>query len=108
MAYPSFYADELQAALREQGSSIKTFSFLRWTDEEAEASITLLEEQVVRVVLTERGYVEKSNNPNAPTRRSDTLDGLLKALSPMYEQEQHRKLMSALEKLAEERNQETD
>ena len=58
MAYPSFYADELQTALGEQGSAIKSFSFLRSTDSDAEASITLLEEQEIHIVLSERGYAE--------------------------------------------------
>ncbi|KAL0581153.1 hypothetical protein V5O48_000843 [Marasmius crinis-equi] len=105
MSYPSFYADELQAALREQGAAIKSFSLLKSTDSDAEGSVTLLEERLVHVILSERGYAEKPNRPDGKTQRFDTLDGLLRSLSPLYEKEQHRQLISALDKLAEERRE---
>ncbi|KAF9267320.1 hypothetical protein L218DRAFT_920026 [Marasmius fiardii PR-910] len=97
----SFYVDELQAALQEQTTAVKSFTILSFKDSQAEASITLLEERTIDVVLTERGYAEV--DLGAESQRFDTLDALLGSVSPLYEKEQQRKLFAALEKLAEER-----
>ncbi|KAG7088310.1 hypothetical protein E1B28_012320 [Marasmius oreades] len=100
-ANDSFYVDELQTALKEQDNALKSFSILNFTDSQAEASVTLLEERVIKINLTERGYAEVESD--ARSQRFATLDALLGFISPLYEKEQQRKLLTALEKLAEER-----
>ncbi|KAK7056920.1 hypothetical protein VNI00_002638 [Paramarasmius palmivorus] len=98
----SFYTTELQRALTEQGSTIGTFTMLEFTTLDAQASVTLLEGEVIRIILTERGYaIMPAQELDWDTAHIfETLEGLLQTASPLYGHQRQKKLLDALEKLA--------
>jgi hypothetical protein len=53
---PEFYRSELARALNEQTFGIPSSEVTHFTEDEAEASITLLEGNIVTVVLSSAGY----------------------------------------------------
>jgi hypothetical protein len=53
---PEFYRSELARALNEQTFGISSSEITRFTEDEAEASITLLEGNIITVVLSSAGY----------------------------------------------------
>lgn len=56
MATANVYAEELQNCLRENAHGIKSFKLGNHTSTEAEAHVTLLEEEEVTIYLDGRGF----------------------------------------------------
>ncbi|KAI0257249.1 hypothetical protein BJV78DRAFT_1161218 [Lactifluus subvellereus] len=82
-----FYRHELAQALNEQSFGISRSEITHFAENEAEATIALVEGQTINVVLTQEGLYE-------------TLDDLLSSTSPAYAARRMEALMERLEGLA--------
>ncbi|KAH7921763.1 hypothetical protein BV22DRAFT_1038248 [Leucogyrophana mollusca] len=90
----SFFYSELRRALSEQSFGIVRFDVTRpSTPHEAVASVTLLEGNVIRVSLTTRGYHLDNG------QIFESIEGLLQAVSAMYDRKRRDALFSKLESL---------
>ncbi|TFK52452.1 hypothetical protein OE88DRAFT_1405377 [Heliocybe sulcata] len=92
-----FYRDELRKILSEQSFGISSFNITGHSAEDATASIRLLEDRSVTVVLTARGYQVASSGP-----MYESLESLLRSISPMYAQKYQDVLVSKLGQLADD------
>ncbi|KAE9392864.1 hypothetical protein BT96DRAFT_830084 [Gymnopus androsaceus JB14] len=93
-----FHVDELQRALSEQAIAIRSFSVIDSSSLQATASVTLLEGNDITIKLTNRGYQSVS----MLARQADdiifeTIEDLLRSVSPLYAQKSHALLLQALE-----------
>jgi len=89
-----FYIDELQRALSEQAIAIRSFSVIDSSSLQATASVTLLEGNDITIKLTNRGY------QSADDIIFETIEDLLRSVSPLYAQKSHALLLQALEGLS--------
>jgi len=87
-----FYRRELAQALNEQSFGITRSEITRFSENEAEATITLLEGRTVDVVLSPAGY-------KVEERYYETLDDLLSFSSPSYAAKRVEALMERLQGL---------
>ncbi|KDQ20899.1 hypothetical protein BOTBODRAFT_26913 [Botryobasidium botryosum FD-172 SS1] len=108
---PRFFAEELERALVEQEFGIKKWSVIVPTDLPdasnrkpfALGQIQLLEENVIQVHLSLRGYSCFESVSEKAATTYETLDDLLGAISPMYAQRRVEELMKKLTALHNER-----
>ncbi|KAI9444912.1 hypothetical protein H4582DRAFT_1912046 [Lactarius indigo] len=89
-----FYRRELARALDEQSFGITRSEITHFSENEAEATITLLEGQTVDVTLSSVGY-----KVTAEERHYETLDDLLTFISPSYATKRVETLMKRLQGL---------
>ncbi|KAI9454829.1 hypothetical protein F5148DRAFT_1227913 [Russula earlei] len=92
-----FYRRELTRALNEQRFGISSGSEVtRFTENEAEAKLTLLEGETIHVVLSSAGY-----KVSTQVRIYETLDDLLASTSPAYAAQRFSILVSRLQELSD-------
>ncbi|KAH9997770.1 hypothetical protein BJV74DRAFT_768294 [Russula compacta] len=91
-----FYRRELAQALNEQAFGISHSEVTRFTENEAEAIVTLLEGKTINVVLSYAGYKVWGQE-----RFYETLDDLLSSTSPIYAAKRVETLMARLQGLAD-------
>ncbi|KAJ3509124.1 hypothetical protein NLJ89_g5383 [Agrocybe chaxingu] len=97
----SFYAGELQRALKEQAFGIKAFTMGATSSQQATASVVLLEGHHLVIRLTTQGYtITNSSSASTGARVYETVDDLLQLSSPMYVKKRQETLMAALAKLS--------
>ncbi|KAH8997414.1 splicing factor 3B subunit 10-domain-containing protein [Lactarius akahatsu] len=89
-----FYRRELARALDEQSFGITHSEVTHFSENEAEATITLLEGQAVNVALSSAGY-----KVTAEETYYETLDDLLSFISPSYAAKRVEALMERLQGL---------
>jgi len=96
----NFCVEELQRALSEQSFGIASFSITSSTSLSASASVALLEAHTITVVLSRAaGYsIDTPTNVDIGAERTfETIELLLQAVSPLYEQRRHDILIQRLE-----------
>ncbi|KAF8506817.1 hypothetical protein F5888DRAFT_1645557 [Russula emetica] len=91
-----FYQRELAQALNEQTFGISRSEIIHCNENEAEATITLLEGNNINVVLSSAGY--KVLNQGV---FYETLDDLLSSMSPAYAAKRVETLVGRLEGLVD-------
>ncbi|KAH9081771.1 hypothetical protein EDB83DRAFT_2334733, partial [Lactarius deliciosus] len=91
-----FYRRELAWALDEQSFGVTHSEITHFSENEAEATITLLEGQTVNVALSSAGY-----KVIAEEIYYETLDNLLSFISPSYATKRVEALMERLQGLVE-------
>ncbi|KAH9982776.1 hypothetical protein BGW80DRAFT_45331 [Lactifluus volemus] len=89
-----FYRHELARALNEQSFGVSRSEITNFTENGAEATITLLEGQTINVVLSSAGYQVSTQGGHY-----ETLDDLLAVTSPVYTTKRMETLMARLEGL---------
>jgi len=89
-----FYRRELERALNEQSFGITHSEITHFSENEAEATITLLEGQTVDVALSSAGY-----KVTVEERYYETLDDLLSFISSSYASKRVEGLMERLQGL---------
>ncbi|KZT23459.1 hypothetical protein NEOLEDRAFT_1096197 [Neolentinus lepideus HHB14362 ss-1] len=94
---PSFYRDELRKILSEQSFGVSSFDITGYSAEDATASIRLLEDRNVTVVLTARGYQVSSS-----ASMYESIESLLQCISPMYTRKYQEVLVSKLGQLSKD------
>lgn len=87
-----FYRRELALALSEQSFGITRSEITHFSENEAEATITLLEGKTVDVALSSAGY-------KVEERYYETLDDLLSSISSSYASKRVEALMERLQGL---------
>ncbi|KAI0304594.1 hypothetical protein BC826DRAFT_977101 [Russula brevipes] len=92
---------ELARALNEQTFGISSSEVTHFTEDEAEASITLLEGNIITVALSSAGYKVLGQG-----RFYETLDDLLSSTSPAYAAKRMETLMARLQALADTEEEE--
>jgi len=93
----SFCHTELHRALKEQTFGIKSFA-VSSSNEQASASVVLLEGPKVIIQLTTQGYCIVSAGSTNGTH--ETIEALLQSISPLYAKKRHEVLMAKLAKLS--------
>ncbi|PPQ63629.1 hypothetical protein CVT24_004382 [Panaeolus cyanescens] len=97
----SFYHAELLRALREQAFGITSFSMTSSSPEQASASVVLLEGRSVNIKLTIQGYSVMGPCSGASgTGVHESIETLLRAISPLYQKRQHEALFAKLAKVS--------
>ncbi|KAJ3771124.1 hypothetical protein EV361DRAFT_801566 [Lentinula raphanica] len=100
MGSSTFHFKELQRALSEQALLIRTFSMEDHSSLEASASVTLLEGNVITIVLTNQGY-RSDQSKEGPF---ETIEDLLQCVSPLYARKRRSTLLDALERLSSQQS----
>lgn len=92
----SFYRDELRRILNEQFFGVSSFIITGASAEDATASVKLLEGRDVTIILTARGYQDSSTGS-----MYETIESLLRSISPMYASKYQEVLLSKLGQLSQ-------
>ncbi|KAF7768219.1 hypothetical protein Agabi119p4_7462 [Agaricus bisporus var. burnettii] len=77
----SFYAQELNRALREQGPAIHCFRVVNATSLQAVAHVKVLEGHSIGVVLTQQGYKIDAKLGEGPSQVFETIEDLLHSIN---------------------------
>ncbi|KAJ7600845.1 hypothetical protein C8J56DRAFT_911429 [Mycena floridula] len=96
----SFHAAELDRALSEQSFGIRGYSILNTDPYSAVASVSLLEDKIISLVLTNRGYSLATKPPSIPARTFETVESLLESVSVQFSNKRRDELCRKLEELS--------
>ncbi|KAF8627406.1 hypothetical protein AX17_006221 [Amanita inopinata Kibby_2008] len=97
----SFYARELENALREQSFGIRGFTMTTASSLQSSASVTLLEGRIIHITLGYGGYSIESNGyeQKSQSKAHETIEDLLGSISPLFQQKRQEALIRELERL---------
>ncbi|EPQ54590.1 hypothetical protein GLOTRDRAFT_42777 [Gloeophyllum trabeum ATCC 11539] len=95
----SFYRDELRRILNEQFFGVSSFIITGASAEDATASVKLLEGRDVTIILTARGYQVRPYCTSGSMY--ETIESLLRSISPMYASKYQEVLLSKLGQLSQ-------
>ncbi|KAI0923144.1 hypothetical protein AcV7_005733 [Taiwanofungus camphoratus] len=108
LAHSSFPSTELSTALAEQSFGLTNFTLTRISSLSATARITLLEGTALTISLSAMGYKIDHQEGTAiqaeclgEAKTFESLEGLLTAVSPRYEQARKDALFAKLQSLSD-------
>ncbi|KAI0953587.1 hypothetical protein AcW1_007764 [Taiwanofungus camphoratus] len=103
LAHSSFPSTELSTALAEQSFGLTNFTLTRISSLSATARITLLEGTALTISLSAMGYKGTAIQAEClgEAKTFESLEGLLTAVSPRYEQARKDALFAKLQSLSD-------
>lgn len=96
----SFFGQELRRGLIEQGPVISGFELIDAGPLQAVARVKILEGHVLEVSLTQQGYKVECKPNEDITQTFETIEDLLRNVSPLYVQRHSEMFFEALKQLS--------